>query len=214
MSTCEYQVVQRGTNGEDGLFTEVMCKFIKGKQQASGFPAKYRYIDDFFNAEKIRLDKSKIKFSGGLRLLNKTLANAIWGKFCQREKRGKTLFTKSVTKLHELLNDPNIQVQTITTIDSETLIIHYEHIDDDSDVLTTINVCCGAYTTAQARLKLYSYLEQLEGRVIYCDTDSIIYIQRPWELEIQTGTNLGDMTDELEKYGPGSYVRWSERLRV
>ena len=37
------------------------------------------------------------------------------------------------------------------------------------------NVVIAAYTTAQARLKLYSYLEQLGPRAIYADTDSVVY---------------------------------------
>ena len=32
------------------------------------------------------------------------------------------------------------------------------------------NVIIAAYTTAQARLKLYSYLERLDRRVLYYDT--------------------------------------------
>jgi len=33
------------------------------------------------------------------------------------------------------------------------------------------------YTTAIARLKMYTYIEQLQGRVLYFDTDSIIYLK-------------------------------------
>jgi hypothetical protein len=37
------------------------------------------------------------------------------------------------------------------------------------------NVVIAAYTTAQSRLKLYSYLEQLGPRALYTDTDSVVY---------------------------------------
>ena len=43
------------------------------------------------------------------------------------------------------------------------------------------NVVIAAYTTAQARLKLYSYLEQLGPRVLYADKDSVVYTYRPGE---------------------------------
>jgi hypothetical protein len=43
------------------------------------------------------------------------------------------------------------------------------------------NVVIAAYTRAQARLKLYSYLEQLGPRVLYADTDSVVYTSRPVE---------------------------------
>lgn len=38
------------------------------------------------------------------------------------------------------------------------------------------NVVIAAYTTAQAHLVLYSHLTKLGRRVLYCDTDSIIYL--------------------------------------
>ena len=43
------------------------------------------------------------------------------------------------------------------------------------------NVVIAAYTTAQARLKLYSYLEQLGPRALYADIDSAVYTSRPGE---------------------------------
>ena len=40
-----------------------------------------------------------------------------------------------------------------------------------------VNVEVVAYVTAQARIKLYDYLNKLEKSVLYCDTGSVIYIQ-------------------------------------
>ena len=70
------------------------------------------------------------------------------------------------------------------------------------------NDVVAAYTTAQARLKLYSYLEHLGERALYYDTDSIIYVSNRdmHEYEPPTGTLLGEMTDELSCYGTGSYI--------
>ena len=70
------------------------------------------------------------------------------------------------------------------------------------------NVVIATYTTAQARLKLYEDLERLDRRVLYYDTDSCIYTSNndPDEYEPRTGNFLGDMTDELESYGSGSFI--------
>ncbi|KYN29421.1 hypothetical protein ALC57_01133 [Trachymyrmex cornetzi] len=70
------------------------------------------------------------------------------------------------------------------------------------------NVVITANTTALARLKLYDYLEKLDKRVLYYDTDSCIYLStgEPNEYEPRTGNFLGDMTDELESYGRGNYI--------
>lgn len=67
------------------------------------------------------------------------------------------------------------------------------------------NVVIATFVTAQARLKLYSYLEFLGELAIYFDIDSVVFIQKPGEPSVDTGEFLGDMTEELEKFGPGSY---------
>ena len=45
---------------------------------------------------------------------------------------------------------------------------------------------------------MYSALETLQERVLYYDTDSVIYKWRPGQAEIPLGDFLGDFTDEVE----------------
>jgi len=40
-----------------------------------------------------------------------------------------------------------------------------------------VNVAAAAYVTTQARLNLYEYLSEFEKSVMYCDTESVIFIQ-------------------------------------
>ena len=37
-------------------------------------------------------------------------------------------------------------------------------------------------------------------------SDSVLYISRDGDWDIPVGSSLGEMTDELEEYGPGSYI--------
>jgi hypothetical protein len=70
-----------------------------------------------------------------------------------------------------------------------------------------VNVAVAAYVTTQARLKLYEYLNRLRQSVLYCDTDSVVYVQKTAEPpKVAIGNYLGDLTDELEEYGSGSYI--------
>ena len=63
------------------------------------------------------------------------------------------------------------------------------------------------YVTTQARLKLYKYLRDLGESVLYCDTGSVIYIQNVDEApKVHKGDYLGDLTDELEEFGSGSFI--------
>jgi len=53
--------------------------------------------------------------------------------------------------------------------------------------------------TAGAHIHLFSYLDRLQDKAIYCDTDSGLFIQQAHEpLLVKTGDNLGEMTSELK----------------
>jgi hypothetical protein len=61
------------------------------------------------------------------------------------------------------------------------------------------NIFVAAFTTCWARLKLYGVLDSLRERVLYFDTDSVIYVSRPDEYDPPLGDYLGDLTDELKQ---------------
>lgn len=191
----------------------MMNKFLKIKQQASGWPSdcvtreqKDQYIEDFLNSEDIQLEFFEIVNNSGLRSLAKLMLNSFWGKFGQRENQPKTKIIRDPSELFGMFADSGIYVNAVLPIGEETLVVNYEHRDEAYKPLSTVNVVIASYVTTQARLKLYSYLEQLGERVLYYDTDSVIYVSRPGEFDVPTGEFVGDMTDELESYGGGSYI--------
>ena len=72
-------------------------------------------------------------------------------------------------------------------------------VEDNVVKGTKTNIFIAAFTTCNARLKLYQYLDALQvEQVLYFDTDSIIYRWRPHQPMIQTGYMLGEMKDELD----------------
>ena len=60
------------------------------------------------------------------------------------------------------------------------------------------NIFIAAFTTCFARLKLYSELYKLGDRVIYYDTDSIIYVTKDGEYDPELGDYLGEFMNELQ----------------
>ena len=58
------------------------------------------------------------------------------------------------------------------------------------------NIFLASFTTCWARLKLYEVLDQLQTRVLYYDTDSVIYTSKVGLPEMPLGDFLGDLTDE------------------
>lgn len=89
----EYEVEQYNTiNKSDGLFTEMMNKFMKMKQQVSGWPInshtdveEKEYLKQFLFHEGIQLNENEVIKNSGLRSLAKLILNSFWGKFGQKE---------------------------------------------------------------------------------------------------------------------------------
>ncbi len=49
-------------------------------------------------------------------------------------------------------------------------------------------------------------LNQLDRRVLYYDTDSVVFVDRPGDPPLPTGPYLGDLTNELEDHGEGAHI--------
>ena len=49
--------------------------------------------------------------------------------------------------------------------------------EEEIPSLRHTNEFIGAYVTAGARVPLYTYLDRLQERAIYCDRDSVVYVQ-------------------------------------
>ena len=75
--------------------------------------------------------------------------------------------------------------------------IRYEYGDKFVQPDPKTNVVIAAFTTAYARLQLYDELDMLQERVLYYDTDSVIYLSQPGQPEPRLGNYIGDFTDEL-----------------
>ncbi|KAK5650251.1 hypothetical protein RI129_001280 [Pyrocoelia pectoralis] len=197
-----YKVVEYDKiSKQGGLFSEYIDNFLKLKQECSGWPSdctsdteKLNYIEDFFKKEGIQLDFNNMKKNQGLRYLAKLMLNSFWGKFGQRENLVRCDIVSEPKDFFKLLANPLIQIQSIMPVSDDVMVVNWDRVEGEGDPLQTVNVAIAAYTTAHARLELYDYLEKLDRRVLYYDTDSIIFVQKP-----------GDW-HPLESYGPGSYI--------
>ncbi|KYN02050.1 putative DNA polymerase [Cyphomyrmex costatus] len=201
---------------EGGHFTEYINTFLKIKQEASGWPSdcidneelKMRYIDEYEQMEGIKLDPQKIYINPGLRAVSKICLNSFWGKFGQRENLPKVEIVTTRNRLIQLLSSNEINVISILPVNDDVLYVSYICRDENLTSSPITNVVIAAFTTAQARLKLYEYLERLGNRALYCDTDSCIYVSgnSPNDYDSSTGKLLGDLTIELTCYDEGSYI--------
>ena len=59
------------------------------------------------------------------------------------------------------------------------------------------NIFVAAFTTPHACLHLYKAIEKLNKRVLYMDTDSVVFTQQPDQWKPQLGNFLGEWTNEV-----------------
>ena len=196
--------------------------------QASGFPPecdtdekKGQYIVDYAAKEGTQLDPRQIVKNPGLRALAKLMLNSFWGKstwlltkfgkrvyvksisflvgkFAQRPNMTKVKIVSDPAEYFDLLSSDQINVTDANFINDEHIEVQFENVDEFVEADGKTNVVIAAFTTAHTRLKLYGVLEQLNRRVLYFDTDSVIYVSKEGEWERPTGSYLGELTDELD----------------
>ena len=206
------------------LFKDYIDKFLKYSAEASGWPTKcscfsaddapscsksdqlcvhrISYLENFEKKDEIRLEPQKIARNEGLRFIAKILLNSFWGYLGMRENMPKTKYVNKYSEVVEYFTSKTKRVTDATLVGDDLMLLQYQLIDDAADQSRKTNVILAAFTTAHARVVLYENMEKVRDprRIIYCDTDSIMYTEnsdKNQQREIETGTFLGEMTDEL-----------------
>ncbi|KAL3079526.1 hypothetical protein niasHT_037896 [Heterodera trifolii] len=194
-------------NLDGTLFSSYVNTFVGLKVQATGWPEgcvtdeqHQAFVDDFERAEGIRLDSTKMEFNPGLRLIAKTLANSLWGKLAQRVGQTEIRYTRTPAEFHALLDDP--------TLDKLDFVHVSEHMDrcvvrkrpEFARAPLTNCLPVAAFVTSYGRLHLYDYMEQVsaidDAELLYCDTDSIYYVNKMGGPCVAEGEALGQMKRE------------------
>ena len=124
------------------------------------------------------------------------------GKFAQRSNLIKTEMVHEPSRFFELMYKAEFEVCDARMVNESMLEVQYRNIEEFAEQNNKVNVVIAAFTTAYARLKLYDLLDLLQERVLYYDTDSVIYVHQPGKPDPPLGNYLGDLTDELN----GDYI--------
>jgi G:T-mismatch repair DNA endonuclease (very short patch repair protein) len=193
------------------LFADYVNCFLKIKQERSELPAwvkteedKDRYIENFFEAEGIRMEKENMEYNAGLRAISKLCLNSLWGKFGQRSNMSQTRYFDNYADFAKFLCNKRIVVEN-SEILGENVKVSYRDKDDCVKETKNTNAYIAIFTTAQARLKLYDLISGLDWRVLYCDTDSAIYID-DGNANVKCGDNLGELESAIGQEFITEYV--------
>ena len=106
-------------------------------------------------------------------------------------------------RFFEFLYSSAFEVCDARLVNDDTVEVQFRNTEGFVEQNNKVNVVIAAFTTAYARLKLYDLLDLLQERVLYYDTDSVIYVHKPGKPDPPLGNYLGDLTDELNA---GDYI--------
>ena len=111
-----------------------------------------------------------------------------------------TKYVTEVSKFYEILLDDKLGNTNFQFINDDMVQMTYSFTDQFVDNQKNTNIYIACFTTSHARLMLYNKLDYLKKKVLYFNTNSIIYIDDGTK-NVKTGDTLGDMTDELSGKG-------------
>jgi len=196
-----------------GLFTEYINNALILKLHASGFPPnvnseieKDEYIKRVFEREGVLLIKEKIIKNPGQRAVAKLMLNSLWGYLAMNQDKVEYKVISQRAQWFSMVSDPKFKIKNLDFSIPTCLQVHYSQQDSRINTFKT-NVVIATFVTAQARLKLYNEIEKLGKRVLYFDTDSIIYVSTDNlnEYDPTIGEYLGDLTNKIDE-SDGNFI--------
>ena len=190
-----------------GLFQEYVNTWLKIKEEASGWPEyvgnspdkQQEHVAKYYEKEQIQLDPAKIEKNAGLRNLAKMMLNSMWGKFGQKPNKTQVKEFDDPVKFYEFHDRDKYVIRYVSVLTEQRVEIHYKHQLQDDPVSPNLDIFIACLTTCHARLKLYEALNQLQKRVLYFDTDSVIFKTSPGQKKPELGDYLGDFKNELSE---------------
>jgi hypothetical protein len=150
------------------------------------------------------LEKNKIEKNPGRRQVAKLKANSLWGYFALNTNKVMFKIITDPTEWFQLLQNDRYIIHDVNLSNNNFIQVQYSEAKQMHFGGLTTNVVIASFVTCQARLKLFHYMQKLDKRVLYCDTDSIIFISRENEYEPELGSFLGQFTSEIK--APSSYI--------
>ena len=165
----------------------------------------YKTENDYRNAclEKMDIELGELSDNSGLRFISKICLNSLWGKFGQRKFKKETKYVIELPDFYNTLLNDKIENLSFSFPNEDICIMNYDHKNEFIKDNFNTNIYISCFTTSSARIRLYKMLDKLGERVVYYDTDSIVYADNGEPIE--TGCLLGEWADELSG---DSIIEW------
>ena len=127
------------------------------------------------------------------------MLNSMWGKFGQKPNKTRVKEFDDPIRLSQFHESDKYDIRYVSVLTEQHVEIHYKLQQEDDPVSPNLNIFIACFMTCWAHLKLYEALDQLQERVLYFDTDSVIFKGLPGEKPLPLGDYLGDFKNELNE---------------
>jgi hypothetical protein len=119
--------------------------------------------------ENLGIELGKIENNSGKRAVARICLNSLWGKFGQRQNMGATEYVTDIKRFYEILLDEDDRLDNIHFNELNENMLQIDHKYKDCYVENDFNsnIFIAAFTTANARLRLYEMLDILGKSVLY-----------------------------------------------
>jgi hypothetical protein len=189
------------------LFSGYIRTFYKLKLASSKRPENETpeqlasFINEVKDIENIDISPNDFKDNPGVRSIAKLCCNSFWGRLGMRDTFPRVEFVRTHEQLLSLFSDPHWNVTSVRYISPNCIAVLLTNKSVDTLTVTNnTNIYAAVFTTAYARIRLYEFLHKVGGRLLYCDTDSIIYELSPNASEnLPLGFHMGELTNELDE---------------
>ena len=109
----------------------------------------------------------------------------------------KMVYITHYEKLYDFFDRSNQDHKDFHVLDMGIVVMEYIHSEEFQEPDCNTNIINASMCSAYACLKLWKIMNQLGKRVMYHDTDSVIYICCPGQWKPPIGKYLGNLADKL-----------------
>ena len=201
------------------LYLDKMMNSRDAPDDKEGFAKKWGDVYGDWFRDLINATWEKWGEFNAKKFVAKIIINSVWGKHAQRVIMPKTFIYDFKTEIEEIqmyfkncTNGKRIHKNAQPLNDTRimyTALDPHAHPDLHNQYLPA-----GLMVPEYGRLQLWEEMNKLGDRVLYCDTDSIIYVSIPGMYDVSLGDMVGDW--ELEKIckkhdGIREFVAWGPK---
>ena len=109
----------------------------------------------------------------------------------------KVQFINQYEKLYGILMNETKVIKNFHILNNDMIMMEYKQSEEFEEPSNKTNVIISTFCSKYTHIKLWKMMNKLGNRVMFHNTDSIIYTCKAQEWIPPTGEYLGDLTDKL-----------------